>query len=680
MKKYLFLVPVLFILGCGNGGKNSTETKIDDGWKCFCDTEIKALTSIKNTYALDLPIKITDITANKCEIAAFDSEISIGDLSGYGYDSNGTLWAEIAGDHLKLKDLLYKDHNYTIKPRDTLYILSDIILPYKCYTNKLTIKYNLYYNLVKEKKEIVIQNPQYDQSQVYKSPNSDPLYQYQWHLKNTGQSYGLINAIPGEDINVEPVWNNGITGKGIKVAVIDAGVDIFHPDLKDNIDIEDSYNYHNGTHNTTPGLTNNEAHGTAVAGLIAAKGWNGIGTRGVAPNATIVSLNALEVLPEETIKLHMSAYNIQLMRLLDALTKNVENIDIYNNSWGGNAKTLQDDFNSSTDISSFDTQTDYGVKFGRHGLGAIYVKSAGNDGNKSNANFEQIATNGNWIIVSALGSNGKRTVYSTPGSAVLVSAPGGGVNPMYTKEKEIQIVTTDLPGDKRGYDVNYKLLTSVPHFDVKGNENFDYTYRMNGTSAAAPITSGIIALMLEANPNLTYRDIQIILAKTARKNDPDDSYWQTNAAGLHFNYYYGFGAVDATAAVKMAKNFKSVGGYYDIKSSSASAEGESNNSNVELNFDINDSITIENVIITITITGTVSPQNLKITLISPSKTKSLLIDAPNSLSPGESYNNVRLLSKNFIEENSKGKWKLDINSSTPNDSFNVKATLKVTGH
>jgi len=90
------------------------------------------------------------------------------------------------------------------------------------------------------------------------------------------------------------------------------------------------------------------------------------------------------------------------------------------------------------------------------------------------------------------------------------------------------IVTTDMPGDRRGYDREDDFATSVAHFDVLGNENYDYTQRMNGTSSAAPIVSGVIALMLEANPNLTYRDIRIILAKTARKNDPNSLKWKTN--------------------------------------------------------------------------------------------------------------------------------------------------------
>jgi len=613
MKKYLFLVPVLFILGCGGGSNGSTESKVDKKWQCFCDNEIKALTSIKNTYGLDLPFKITGIEVNKCEIAPRSTKVDIGDLTGYGYDSNGVFWAEIQGGHYMLDDLIYNDYNFSLKPNEKTYILTDILLPFPCYTNKVTINYNIYYSLVKEKKKIVVNNPQYDQSKVYVLPNDDPLYKYQWHLKNTGQSFAVIDATPGQDINVEPVWKEGITGKGVKVAVIDTGVDMFHPDLKDNIDWKNSYNYHSASNNPTPignqpvsilPLSYDSAHGTAVAGIIAAKGWNGIGTRGVAPNASIVSLNALELSDKE--RSQYSGVTLQVIRLLDALVRNIEEVDIYNNSWGGDPTTLTDDYmlaDYRLGAKEFDTQVAYGSKFGRGGKGSIYIKSAGNSGIRSNASFEQAVTNGYWIVTGAVGANGYATNYSTPGSAILVSAPGGGVNPSYTKQYAMEIVTTDLAGDERGFDRKDIYATLMPHFDVKGNENYDYTYFMNGTSAAAPNVSGVVALMLEANPNLTYRDVQIILARTARKPNPDNI-WETNAAGLHFNYYYGFGIVDAKAAVDMAKNFKSVGGFNDLKILkyvNHNLDTISSNGKIEYNITFDDDITIENAILAFTI-------------------------------------------------------------------------------
>jgi hypothetical protein len=77
-----------------------------------------------------------------------------------------------------------------------------------------------------------------------------------------------------------------------------------------------------------------------------------------------------------------------------------------------------------------------------------------------------------------------------------------------------------------------------------------------GTSFACPVISGVAALMLEANPNLSWRDVQGILAQTSRPvNDPRDTSETTNAAGLWHSNLYGFGIVDATAAVETSKSW-----------------------------------------------------------------------------------------------------------------------------
>lgn len=108
--------------------------------------------------------------------------------------------------------------------------------------------------------------------------------------------------------------------------------------------------------------------------------------------------------------------------------------------------------------------------------------------------------------------------------------------------------------------------------------NCNYTGQINGTSAAAPSISGVVALMFEANPSLTWQDVGFILAKTARKIDADiatgaratsftaagkldlDLPWQTNSAGFNFQNRYGFGMIDADAAVKLAKAFAAPAG------------------------------------------------------------------------------------------------------------------------
>ena len=655
----LSFIATFFLVGCGESGNIKTQVPMNE----INFTENGVFGNIyfekENKYDPNSEkITVTSITADECEV----NPISLISVS------------------------LTKNNPHAEIPFSINFKKSP------CYTDKINVDYTQQILDAKDKKNMTIINPQYSQKNVFLEKGTDPLYKYQWHLKNKGQDFGIIPAKEGEDIDVENVWKNGITGKGVVVAVIDTGVDMFHPDLKDNIDWKDSYNYLIGTHNTTPlgDKPNNAdtdqynfAHGTAVAGLIAAKGWNGIGTRGVAPDAKIAAMNSLVLLKGQVSEdgySESSIPSIQTVRMLDSLVKNLNHIDIYNNSWGGDATTLIDDY-LLRDAIDYDIQTAYGVKFGRNGKGVIYVKSAGNDGANSNANFEQLQTNGNWIVVGAVGADGNITSYSTPGSAILISAPGGAVNPDYTKQNKLEIVTTDLAGKKRGFDRNDIYATSMPHFDVKGNENYDYTDFMNGTSAAAPIVSGVIALILQTNPNLTYRDIKIILAKSARKNDPNNEEWHVNAAGLHYNYKYGFGVIDALKAVEMAKNFKSVGTYRDLKIVSNEINKSIISSKGELNvtIPIENSITIEDVKLYLSIDSNQS-KNIEIVLISPSGTKSILVKAPNSLDSNDTYSNVRLLSTNFMLENSKGNWVLNLNSIGRSEFNLTNVILEITGH
>ena len=126
--------------------------------------------------------------------------------------------------------------------------------------------------------------------------------------------------------------------------------------------------------------------------------------------------------------------------------------------------------------------------------------------------------------VAAIDHDGRQSSYSEPGAPLLISA--------YSSGDTAGITTTDRSGAD-GYDPG------------------DYTNTFGGTSSSAPLVSGVIALMLEANPNLTYRDVQQILVRTAEMNDPLHFDWTSNAAGYDINHAYGFGAVDATAAVQL---------------------------------------------------------------------------------------------------------------------------------
>ena len=174
-----------------------------------------------------------------------------------------------------------------------------------------------------------------------------------------------------------------------------------------------------------------------------------------------------------------------------------------------------------------------GTSYGRGGKGMVYVWAAGNEG-AYGGNVNDVGyTNSIYTIsVGAIGRDNQHSIYTTGGAAVLISAPAGDT------DQKINTYET-LPMDAGKCSV--------------GGSNFV------GTSFATPIVSGVVALMLEANPELGWRDVQDILIRTAVTIDiapdsPNDS-WVTNAAGLSHSYDYGFGKVDAKAAVILAQNY-----------------------------------------------------------------------------------------------------------------------------
>ncbi|MCY4532791.1 MAG: S8 family serine peptidase, partial [Gammaproteobacteria bacterium] len=398
----------------------------------------------------------------------------------------------------------------------------------------------------------------------------DPLLAEQWHLENTGQSaYANTGGEAGEDLGMSTALTQGPTGTGVQVAVVDTGLETCHPDLSDNVEAGASYNFNTRTNFRTgamywansiesdpfnPGTLGD--HGTSVAGIIAASANNGIGGRGVAPTARLRGYNFLN-----DIQFSSSHFDS-----LGASDQNPDSTDahIFNMSYG----TSGSESNVGLDLRAVLRN---GVTNLRSNRGAVYVKSAGNAfnacsslvrydaGTDYNVNDEIgcVSSNGdptnNLPYVLAIGgfsANGKRSSYSSTGANLWVSAPAG----QYGRENPA-IITTDQMESDRGYDA---LSGAGLPVDATENPHGDYVSTFNGTSSAAPNTSGAIALLLEAAPELTWRDVKYILAKTARQIDPDippvriafggeaavlRHGWITNAAGYHFHNWYGFGAV-----------------------------------------------------------------------------------------------------------------------------------------
>lgn len=338
---------------------------------------------------------------------------------------------------------------------------------------------------------------------------SDPLYLNQWHLRNTGQAGGSMC----EDVNVEPVWNlaQPLLGTGMRIAIVDDGLEIAHEDLAPNVVVGGSWNYVNSSTDPTGG-----SHGTAVAGVAAARD-NNLGVRGAAPRASLVGYNLLAAQSDTN--------------EAEAMTRDRVANEISSNSWGA------PDDNGTLDAPAptwYDA-IDRGLAEGRDSKGLIYVWAGGNGGRTvDNSNYDGQANYRGVIAICAVGDDGKKADYSENGANLLVCAPSLG-------RANHGITTTDRTGD-------------LPNDYDPGN----YTSTFSGTSSAAPLAAGVIALVLEANPNLGWRDVRQVIAKSARQNDPTDVDWQTNAAGIKVNHKYGFGVIDANAAVTLASGWTNI--------------------------------------------------------------------------------------------------------------------------
>jgi subtilisin family serine protease len=362
-------------------------------------------------------------------------------------------------------------------------------------------------------------------------PN-DPYFQYQWHLFNTGQLVGSpdfqdIFGKPGEDINVLPVWDRGYTGEGVVVAVVDSGTQTNHPDLAANINLALQFNALNGQANANPDLLDpTNAHGNAVAGLIAAVGNNGIGTTGVAYNAEIVPIRLID-----------SLFPVPLggPEYVNAFRHQNQVIDIYNHSWGPADDATRLVYSMSPlELAALRDS----VIFGRGGLGNIHVFAAGNDagptlsaafpftlGDWDSAGYNGFVNSRYTIGVGGIDHDGSYnnidgtvTSYPEAGGSILVAAPTGSFPISVLDDFFVGsgVWTTDAMGDD-GF--NIAPLPNGDEIDLPRDffEDTDYTSRFNGTSAAAPLVSGVIALMLEANPQLTWRDVKEILVRSARQ-------------------------------------------------------------------------------------------------------------------------------------------------------------------
>ncbi|CRL05005.1 CLUMA_CG018231, isoform A [Clunio marinus] len=333
---------------------------------------------------------------------------------------------------------------------------------------------------------------------------NDPKWPSMWYLNRGG----------GYDMNVIPAWKEGITGKGVVVTILDDGLETDHPDLERNYDPEASYDVNSHDADPMPhyDLTDSNRHGTRCAGEVAATANNSLCSVGIAFNAKVGGVRMLDGDVTDAVE-------------AASLGLKSQHIDIYSASWGpdDDGKTVDGPGEMAT--KAFID----GVTKGRGGKGNIFIWASGNGGREQdNCNCDGY-TNSIWTLsISSATEFGDIPWYSEKCSSTLATTYSSG------QQNEKQVVTTDL----------HHMCTSSH----------------TGTSASAPLAAGIAALVLEANPNLTWRDLQHIVVRTANPaylgKSPTE--WTTNGVGRKVSHSFGYGLMDAAAMVRLARVWETV--------------------------------------------------------------------------------------------------------------------------
>lgn len=435
------------------------------------------------------------------------------------------------------------------------------------------------------------------------------------------QQVHLRTTVPGNfDINVASVWDS-FRGNGITIGVIDNGINYLHPDLRLRTDID--VNYVGGDPNN--GALNDFTHGTAVAGVSSAIGNNNLGVAGVAYESSVVSIRLTGGVQTDD-------------QEAAAFTHQNNQIFLKNSSWGPTDDGFTLEGPGPLGLAALASA----AQNGRNGKGTLMFWAAGNGGSNDDVNKDGYANSIYTIAIGASDLNGTRAGFSEASTALLCLTPvGGGV------------------------------LTA----------NGSNTYvAVGGTSAASPIATGVAALMLQAAPQLGWRDVQDILIRTARKVDSGNPGWLTNGAGLKFNRFYGAGLIDAAAAVSLAQDSSRalLPAQQSLVSNQPSLNQpipDGNSNGVQWNFPIPASnFRTEHVTVTASIQHA-SRGQVQIELVSPAGTISPLITV--HADTNDHYINWTFMSLFHWGENPNGNWIIRVKDPVAGTSGIVNS-LKLT--
>ena len=427
-----------------------------------------------------------------------------------------------------------------------------------------------------------------------KYKGGDPIFADAWNIKNIGQNPFEVTHSPlkGIDLNVIPAWhltdseNNLISGKGVLIGVADSAVDIEHEDLVNKV-----HHLVGAPAFINPGITleevvedDDDLHGTAVTGIIAAEANNGKGVRGIAFDADIISFDMTKV---STALDLVSVKGPQLYNASIALDSSYEYSQDYDTAFqimfennipfikaAGNefdgADLFSDDdddddyyFDNDDDIWGSRDNPQYPIECREANVECQYNELSSLNRGRYN------------ITVTGINSLGKKASYASTGSFVWVAGAAGEYGNDDSSDSSAANVSTlsrFSPKKYDDWDVGSPWRTNKEFYDIR---EF-YTHRMNGTSAATPSVTGVASLVKQAKPDLTVPQLRYIFATTSNNDltsgwstlayEPQvvippeyagekftaDLGWYENGAGLRFSNHFGFGVVNAAEAVKKA--------------------------------------------------------------------------------------------------------------------------------
>lgn len=309
---------------------------------------------------------------------------------------------------------------------------------------------------------------------------SDPLFAEQWHLHGT------------HSVDAEEAWRRGYSGgsRRITVAIVDDGLQHGHPDLSERYTAALSWDFNGNKGDPTP-TSSHQGHGTSCGGVCCAQWNNNVCGAGVCPYCSVAGIRLI-------------AAGVTDVTEALALSYHANDVDVYSCSWGPSDDAMRMDGPGYVLESMLEHQS----VNGRRGLGSIYTWAAGNGrSNGDQCNYDGYANNRHTLAIGAVDSNGLQSWYSEACSALIAVAPSSGV-------RGISTVSLDNA----------------------------CTNSFGGTSSAAPLAAGVVALLLEARPDLTWRDVQHVVARGATRIQPACRSWSAaNARGFQHSERYGFG-------------------------------------------------------------------------------------------------------------------------------------------